>query len=112
MFNAWQPGVFALSGWDLLGVLPVPADAVRDLISSGDTRWVHRGAHDLMAAAPEATTSAAGMPLGRSLYGSLPDQLGSDTSFVAGLRSVLATRRSHDIAVATQVDVPEVAHPG
>ena len=112
MFNAWQPGVFALSGWDLLGVLPVPADAVRDLISTGDTRWVHRGAHDLMAAAPDATTSAAGMPLGRSLYGSLPDQLESDTSFVTALRSVLATRRRHDIAVATQVDVPDVAHPG
>jgi trehalose synthase len=26
MFNAWQPGVFALSGWDLLGMLPVPAE--------------------------------------------------------------------------------------
>jgi trehalose synthase len=112
MFNAWQPGVFALSGWDLLGVLPVPADDVRDLISTGDTRWVHRGAHDLMAAAPEATTSSAGMPLGRSLYGSLPDQLASDKSFVSGLRSVLDTRRRHDIAVATQVDVPDVAHPG
>jgi hypothetical protein len=52
------------------------------------------------------------MPLGRSLYGSLPDQLASDKSFVSGLRSVLDTRRRHDIAVATQVDVPDVAHPG
>jgi hypothetical protein len=84
MFNAWQPGVFALSGWDLLGILPVPADAVRDLVSTGDTRRVHRGAHDLMAAAPEATASSAGMPLGRSLYGSLPDP--------AGVRRVLRRR--------------------
>ena len=25
MFNALQPGVFALSGWDLVGALPIPA---------------------------------------------------------------------------------------
>jgi trehalose synthase len=112
MFNAWQPGVFALSGWDLLGMLPLPADSVRDLIATGDTRWVHRGAHDLMDGSPDATASSAGMPRSRSLYGSLPDQLASGDSFVAGLRAVLATRRRHDIAVATQVDVPDVAHPG
>ncbi|RKS77938.1 trehalose synthase [Motilibacter peucedani] len=112
MFNAWQPGVFALSGWDLLGMLPVPAEEVRELIATGDTRWVHRGAHDLMEVAPEATTSAAGMPRARSLYGSLPSQLESESSFVSGLRSVLDIRRRFDIAVATQLDVPDVAHPG
>ncbi|GAA4657529.1 maltose alpha-D-glucosyltransferase [Kineococcus glutinatus] len=112
MFNAWQPGVFALSGWDLTGTLPVPAEQVRELIETGDTRWVHRGAHDLMDVAPEARTSASGMPRGRSLYGSLPEQLESETSFVAGLRAVLATRREHGIACASQIDVPAVAHPG
>ncbi|MET0887179.1 MAG: maltose alpha-D-glucosyltransferase, partial [Mycetocola sp.] len=72
-YNAWQPGVFALSGWDLTGMLTVPADQVQDLIATGDTRWIERGAHDLMDVAPEATTSAAGMPRGRTLYGSLPE---------------------------------------
>ncbi len=112
MFNAWQPGVFALSGWDLTGTLPVPAEQVRDLIEGGDTRWVHRGAHDLMDVAPDATASASGMPRGRALYGSLPAQLENETSFVAGLRDVLATRAKHGIAAATQIDVPPVAHPG
>ena len=112
MFNAWQPGVFALSGWDLLGVLPVPAEQVADLIEGGDTRWIHRGAHDLMDVAPTATTSASGMPRGRSLYGSLPEQLANEESFVRGLQQVLAIRAQHDIAVASQVDVPDVAHPG
>ncbi|GAA2722370.1 maltose alpha-D-glucosyltransferase [Cellulomonas aerilata] len=112
MFNAWQPGVFALSGWDLLGMLPVPADEVRDLIETGDTRWIHRGAHDLMDVAPELTTSSSGMPRSRSLYGSLPAQLEQEDSFANGLRSVLALRTEHDIAVASQIDVPDVAHPG
>jgi hypothetical protein len=31
MFNALQPGVFALSGWDLSGMLTVDAAAVADL---------------------------------------------------------------------------------
>ena len=112
MFNAWQPGVFALSGWDLLGMLPVPAETVSDLIETGDTRWIHRGAHDLMNVAPQAVTSSSGMPRGRSLYGSLPEQLDSEDSFAHGLRSILATRAEYDIAVASQVDVPDVAHPG
>ena len=47
MFNALQPGVFALSGWDLAGMLTVDAAKVADLIAEGDTRWLNRGAHDL-----------------------------------------------------------------
>lgn len=112
MFNAWQPGVFALSGWDLLGMLPVPAEAVEDLLRTGDTRWLHRGAHDLMDHAPQATTSSAGMPRGRSLYGSLPDQLQDPRSFASRLAEVLRIRSEHDVAVATQIDVPDVAQPG
>jgi trehalose synthase len=112
MFNAWQPGVVALSGWDLLGMLPVPAEQVRDLIQAGDTRWIHRGAHDLMDVAPAATASASGMPRGRSLYGSLPEQLASPKSFVAGLTSILAIRAAHAISTASQIDIPDVAHPG
>ncbi len=112
MFNAWQPGVFALSGWDLVGALPVAADQVAELIETGDTRWIERGAHDLMDVAPEATHSAAGMPRGRALYGSLPEQLATEGSFLRGLSAVLSTRAANDIAVATQIDVPAVAHPG
>ena len=32
MFNALQPGVFALSGWDLCGMLTLPADEVAELL--------------------------------------------------------------------------------
>ncbi|ERG65363.1 trehalose synthase [Agrococcus pavilionensis RW1] len=110
-YNAWQPGVFALSGWDLTGMLTLPADDVRDLIDTGDTRWIERGAHDLIDAAPDAMTSSAGMPRGRSLYGSLPSQIEEPGSFVNRLAEVLQIRRDHGVATATQLDVPHVAHP-
>ncbi len=110
-YNAWQPGVFALSGWDLTGTLTLPADEVRSLIATGDTRWIERGAHDLLDTSPDATHSRSGMPRARSLYGSLPAQLAQPDSFLAGLRDVLDVRRENEIAVATQVDIPRVGHP-
>lgn len=111
-YNAWQPGVFALSGWDLTGMLTIPAEEVADLISAGDTRWIERGAHDLLDVDPTATRSAAGMPRGRSLYGALPAQLDDPTSFASRLAGILRLRRDHGIATASQVDIPEVAHAG
>lgn len=111
-FNAWQPGVFALSAWDLLGILPVPDDTVAELIAGGDTRWIHRGAHDLIDADPSAITSSSGMPRGRSLYGSITTQLADPNSFASQLKGILAIRSAHEIDVATQVDIPDVAHPG
>jgi trehalose synthase len=112
MFNAWQPGAFALSAWDLLGVLPLPAEQVTDLIRGGDTRWIHRGAHDLTDANPTATTSSSGMPRGRTLYRSLTQQLGMQNSFATRLTEILRVRSQYGVDVATQIDIPDVAHPG
>ena len=112
MFNAMQPGVFALSGWDLTGMLTVPHDEVATLLAEGDSRWIHRGAHDLMGVAPEATRSAEGMPRGRSLYGPLPEQLADETSFARQLQAILAVRKHYGIATSRQVDIPDVSHPG
>jgi trehalose synthase len=112
MFNALQPGVFALSGWDLCGLLTVPPDEVDDLIAQGDTRWINRGAHDLMGINPDASRSSGGLPAARSLYGSLPDQLADPASFVNELQKIIGIRRRYGIATSKQVDVPEVSHRG
>ncbi len=109
-YNAWQPGVFALSGWDLTGMLTVAPGEIDDLIGSGDTRWIERGAHDLLDVAPAATRSSAGMPRARALYGPLPEQLDDPDSFASRLSGILELRRRHGIASATQLDVPQVAH--
>jgi trehalose synthase len=112
MFNALQPGVFALSGWDLCGMLTLPRTEVAELLRGGDTRWIHRAAHDLMGVNPQAIRSMAGMPCGRSLYGSIPDQLADDSSFVRQLQAILRVRSHYGIATGRQVDIPEVSHRG
>src|SRR6478735_8339177 len=104
MFNALQPGVFALSGWDLAGMLTVDAAEVADLIADGDTRWLNRGGHDLRGVDEAARDGR--MPSGRSLYGPLPDQLADQTSFANGLRRIIEVRDRYGIAAAKQIDVP------
>lgn len=110
MFNAMQPGVFALSGWDLCGMLTLPRSEVEPLLATGDTRWIHRAAYDLMEYGED--TAFVGMPHGRSLYGTLPEQLKDPTSFVSRLQSLLEARQRSGIATATQLDVPPVSHKG
>jgi trehalose synthase len=110
MYNAWQPGVFALSGWDLIGGLTLDRKQVGDLIRDGDTRWIHRSAYDLMGYQPEARQSASKMPRGVSLYGPLPDQLADADSFASRLSQILAVRAKYGIATAKQLDVPAVSN--
>jgi trehalose synthase len=112
MFNALQPGVFALSGWDLVGALPLPAEAVAALLGDGDTRWINRGAYDLMGVVPEAQSSNAGLPRAPALYGPLPAQLAQPDSFASQLKALLAMRQAHRLYAARQVDVPDVQSPG
>ena len=110
MFNALQPGVFAMSGWDLCGMLTLDRSKVSRLLASGDTRWIHRAAYDLMDYCPEATESPSKMPRGTSLYGSLPEQLKDANSFVSRLREMLMIRNRYRIPTATQEEVPEVSN--
>ena len=110
MFNALQPGVFALSGWDLCGMLTLDQSKVSRLVGSGDTRWINRAAYDLMNYQPDATEALSGMPRGWSLYGSLPEQLTDPTSFASRLSEILTVRTRHGISTSVQVDVPEVSN--
>ncbi|WP_119740225.1 maltose alpha-D-glucosyltransferase [Pseudomonas sp. Larv2_ips] len=112
MYNAMQPGVFALSGWDLVGALPLAADEVAHLMADGDTRWVHRGAYDLVDLNPEAEQSAGQMPRSKALYGSLNQQLQDPQSFASQLQKILAVRSAYGIAASRQILVPDVEHPG
>jgi len=104
--------VFALSGWDLVGALPLEVEQVEHLMGDGDTRWLHRGAYDLADLAPEADASAEGLPKARSLYGSLVEQLQRPGSFACQLKHILSVRRAYDIAASKQILIPDVQAPG
>jgi trehalose synthase len=110
MFNALQPGVFALSGWDLCGMLTLERKQVSQLLADGDTRWIHRAAYDLMDYRPHAHESLSKMPRGVSLYGALPAQLEDSSSFARRLAEILAIRKQYGIATAVQLDVPQVSN--
>jgi trehalose synthase len=112
MFNAWQPGVFALSGWDLCGMLTLDQSLVSELIAEGDTRWIHRSAYDLMNYRPEGGEQESSMPSGRCLYGSLPAQLADPTSFASQLRQILAIRKQCGIATGSQVEIAQTTGAG
>jgi trehalose synthase len=111
MYNAWQPGVFALSGWDLVGALTLDERQVADLTRDGDTRWIHRSAYDLMDYRPDATESTGQMPRGTALYGPLTTQLRDPHSFARRLSDILSVRARYGIATATQLDIAAVSDP-
>lgn len=107
-FNAMQPGVFALSGWDLVGALSAVPESLGSWLADRDSRWMNRGAFDLMGVNPTATSSYIGLPRAIPVYGTLPEQLRDPNSFVSQLRRMLRTRRASRIAFSKLVSVPEV----
>ena len=111
-FNAMQPGVFALSGWDLVGALLVQHEDLGSLMEDEDCRWTNRGAFDLMGVNPGATASQAGLPKAVAIYGTLPDQLRDPDSFVSQLRTMLRVRKESGIALSKLVAAPEVGAQG
>jgi trehalose synthase len=112
MYNAFQPGIFALSGWDLVGALPLDPMQVAHLMGDGDTRWIHRGAYDLLDANPNAECSEAGLPRARALYGPLNAQLQDPDSFASQLRQLLDVRERYQLYAARQLAIPTVESPG
>jgi len=111
-FNAMQPGVFALSGWDLVGALPVSPESLGSWMDDGDGRWTNRGAYDLIGVNPGAKASRSGLPRAVALYGTLTEQLKDRDSFASQLRRMLRARKEIDIAFSKLVSVPETDNRG
>jgi trehalose synthase len=111
-YNAFQPGVFALSGWDLVGALTLPQAAVRERLADGDTRWINRGAYDLIGSNPRAARSSGGLPRTKALYGPLPQQLEKPDSFASQLARMLKARADMRLYAARLVDIPNVRSRG
>jgi hypothetical protein len=107
-----QPGVFALSGWDLVGALLVQPDDLGSLVEDEDWRWMNRGAFDLMGVNPGASASRGGLPRAVAIYGTLPEQLGDPKSFASQLKRMFRARKGSRIAFSKLMSVPEVESRG
>jgi len=105
--NAMQPGVFALSEWDLIGALPLDRSLVQDRIAEGDMRWLNRGAVDLMGVA-DTSVSPFGLPRAQHLYPPLPQQLTDPSSFASQVANIIQARKRWQISDATAVAAPDL----
>lgn len=105
--NAMQPGVFSLSGWDIVGALPLCDGEVDPRLLDGeDYRWFNRGGIDLPGVASDAHRSAGGLTHAKALYGPLPAQLADKSSFAYQLKQMLATRERYGIAFGELISPP------
>ncbi len=107
MYNAMQPGVFALSGWDIVGALPLPEETIKPLLADGDYRWINRGSYDLMGFNRDAKKSEADLPRAKCLYGTIPEQLKEPGSFASQLKKMLEIRKKFKIYLSEQISVPD-----
>ncbi len=105
--NAMQPGVFALSQWDLVGALPIDRASVQERIKNGDFRWLNRGAVDLMGVSQE-TQSVYGLPKAQALYGPLPQQMSDPNSFANQVAKIIRARKQYNISDAKAVAAPDI----
>ena len=93
-----------------IGMLTLERSKVSALLATGDTRWIHRSAYDLMDYRPDASESLSKMPRGVSLYGTLATQRHDPNSFASRLRDILQVRKRYGIATSEQLDVPKVSN--
>lgn len=109
-YNAMQPGVFAISAWDLLGAFPLSKSEAKEFLDTdGDTRWLNRGGYDLMGENPDITQSVFGLPRAQTLYAPLPIQLAEECSYASLLKKMLAAREKYGVPHAKLIAIPDVS---
>ena len=110
MYNALQPGIFGVSGWDLIGALPISSEGIEELVKNGDTRWHNRGAYDILDLNKTSKKSITGIPKCKTIYGSVPEQLKDPDSFCSNLQNIIDIRTKYKIQLSDQIAVPKTAN--
>lgn len=106
-YNAMQPGIFMISGWDLVGAYPLKASEIKELLEEGDCRWTNRGAYDLLGTSDQKV-SPSKLPKAKALYGSLPEQLKDPNSYASFIKNMLKARKKYKINLAEQIKILDV----
>lgn len=111
MFNALQPGAFALSGWDLCGSLPLDKEQIIQLIGSDeDNRWISRGGYDLLGYQTAYNQTSAGLPMAKALYGPINKQLMDEQSYVSQLQQIIKIRKQFNIDTSEQIEIMDISN--
>ena len=108
VYNAMQPGIFGISGWDMVGALPIPDKGIENLLADNDNRWHNRGSYDLTGSVTGVDKSVTGLPKCKTIYGPVPEQLKNPNSFCSQLKKIIAARNKYNIQLADQIDVPNL----
>jgi trehalose synthase len=136
-FNALQPGVFALSGWDLVGALPVEEARLPEaLLDAGrryetradreagrherDYRWVNRGCYKLISnfagdgsvelKHPDERYGLFALPEAQALYGPV-DKQNDPADFIPQLTCLLEARGLIGIATGSFAGTLDLRDP-
>lgn len=98
VYNAYLPGIFQISAWDLMGALQLEKDDpdIQNFTKGFDYRWLDRGAYDLTGNST-LNKSVKGVPKCKALFGDLRSQLNVSDSFVSQLQRLLKLRIDLDI---------------
>lgn len=97
-YNAMQPGIFQISGWDLVGAVHQNEEALYDYLKDGDTRWLCRSGFDLLGKYSEQKLTKQGIPVCTQIFGNLIYQLEDPLSLLNRLKQVLLVRERLNIA--------------
>ena len=113
MFNALQPGVFALSGWDLCGMLTLPAARSADLLRERrhplDPPRRPRP-HGRQPARDQVDRPECRE--GEAFTARSPNSSRTTPASRASCRPSLRVRSHYGIATSQQIDIPDVSHRG
>ena len=111
-YCAMQPGIIMITGWDLVGALPLSVNdkSIQEELKQGDYRWLNRGSYDLAGFDKNAEKSPEGITKAKALFGPITDQLKDPKSYASTLKHILDVREKYQIHLSEMLDVPETGN--
>lgn len=100
-FKAMQPGIYMISGQDLVGALPLGWKAMVDNLEDWDTALTTRGAYGLLRTSGSLMVTRQGVARTDTLFGAVDEQIYTPKSFVSELGSILKARSRIGLPRAT-----------
>ncbi|SHN54789.1 hypothetical protein [Desulfovibrio litoralis] len=99
-FKAMQPGIFMVSGQDLVGALPLHWQAMVDHVEEWDEGYATRGAYGLLRTSGSLFVTKNGIARTKTLFSSIDEQVYTQGSMVNRLGGFLKVRSNLGLARA------------